>query len=216
MRHAGNFNPEWGYLAPAPTFLRTARGLIAAAIIGGAAGAAVVISLMDRPAGDASVAARTMIVAEPSAIRPFEAGSLVGGAQAAVQAPMPATPAATPSQHADVASASSPPSAQVPAHAVSVGVSEHAAAAVTSRHAPMTAALVDAPRIMAPETPIARTTTADAAAAPVAAEAATSPTAGARAPIGRRVVGRGLPRYGYAAPRYRARPYALLPQYGQY
>ena len=31
MRHAGNFNPEWGYLAPAPTFLRTTRVFIVAA-----------------------------------------------------------------------------------------------------------------------------------------------------------------------------------------
>ena len=32
MRFAGNFHPEWGYLAPAPSFLRTARvALVAAA-----------------------------------------------------------------------------------------------------------------------------------------------------------------------------------------
>jgi hypothetical protein len=57
MRHAGNFNPEWGYIAPAPNFLRTARVFVAAAAIGATVSAAVVFSLMDRPATETSVAA---------------------------------------------------------------------------------------------------------------------------------------------------------------
>ena len=57
MRHAGNFNPEWGYLAPAPSFLRTARIVVVASVIGATAGAAVVFSLVDRPAAEESVAA---------------------------------------------------------------------------------------------------------------------------------------------------------------
>ena len=66
MRFADNFNPEWGYLAPAPSFLRTARLVVVAATIGATAGGAVVFSLIDRPAADDhSVAAHTLV--EPSA-----------------------------------------------------------------------------------------------------------------------------------------------------
>jgi hypothetical protein len=59
--HAGNFNPEWGYIAPAPNFLRTARVFIVVAAIGATASAAVVFALMDRPAAETSVAARTLV-----------------------------------------------------------------------------------------------------------------------------------------------------------
>ena len=61
MRHAGNFNPEWGYLAPAPNLLRTTRLFVVAAAIGATASAAVVFSLMDRTAAVTSVAARTLV-----------------------------------------------------------------------------------------------------------------------------------------------------------
>jgi hypothetical protein len=61
MRFADNFNPEWGYLAPAPGFMRTARIVVVAAAIGASAGSAVVFSLIERPAAEeASVAARTL------------------------------------------------------------------------------------------------------------------------------------------------------------
>ncbi len=49
MRSAGNFNSEWGYLAPAPSFMRTVRVVLVATAIGATAGAAVVLSLIDRP-----------------------------------------------------------------------------------------------------------------------------------------------------------------------
>ncbi len=64
MRFAGNFHPEWGYLAPAPSFLRTARIVVVATAIGATAGAGVVFSLVGRPAAEAgktSVAARTLV-----------------------------------------------------------------------------------------------------------------------------------------------------------
>ena len=61
MRQAGYFNAEWGYLAPAPNFLRTARLFVVAAAIGATASAAVVFSLMDRPSAETSVAARTLV-----------------------------------------------------------------------------------------------------------------------------------------------------------
>ncbi len=64
MRSAGNFSPEWGYLAPAPSFMRTARIVVVATAIGATAGAGVVLSLLDRPAeGDrTSLAAAHAIV----------------------------------------------------------------------------------------------------------------------------------------------------------
>jgi hypothetical protein len=61
MRHAANFNPEWGYLAPRPGFLRSARLVVVASAIGATAGAAVVFSLVDRPVAEESVAARTLV-----------------------------------------------------------------------------------------------------------------------------------------------------------
>jgi hypothetical protein len=219
MGHAGNFNPEWGYLAPAPTFLRTARGFLIAAVIGGAAGAAVVLSLMDRPAAEASVAARTLVSAvESPVVRPLESTLLVGGAQAAVQPQDPAAPAgvAAPGQHPDTASiqpAPQGPTATTTSHAAGAAVGDHSVT-TTTKHAPIAAALVEAPRIMAPEAPIARAVVAESSAAASAPEAATVSTPAAKAAVRRRTVGRGAPRY--AAPRYDARPYAWLRQYGQY
>ncbi len=62
MRLADNFNPEWGYLAPAPSFMRTARVALVAAAVGAISGAGVVLSLIDRPAAEeTSVAARTLV-----------------------------------------------------------------------------------------------------------------------------------------------------------
>ena len=49
MRYDRNFNPEWGYVAPAPSVMRTARLVGLAAIIGATVGAATVFSLLDRP-----------------------------------------------------------------------------------------------------------------------------------------------------------------------
>ncbi len=57
MRSGGNFSPEWGYLAPAPSFLRTARIVVAATAIGATAGAGVVLSLIEHPAPEVSTAA---------------------------------------------------------------------------------------------------------------------------------------------------------------
>ncbi len=62
MRFANNFNPEWGYLAPAPSFARTARIVLVAAAVGASAGGAVVFSLVVHPAAEeSSVAARTLV-----------------------------------------------------------------------------------------------------------------------------------------------------------
>jgi hypothetical protein len=70
MRSAGNFSPEWGYLAPAPSMLRTVRVVLVATAVGATAGAAVVLSLVDHPAGDAdrvSVAAHAIVTSAQAA-----------------------------------------------------------------------------------------------------------------------------------------------------
>ena len=68
MPHGGNFNPEWGFLAPKPGFIRTVRTVVLAGGTGTLAGMAVAIALVARPAADVSVAARTM--AQPSVSGP--------------------------------------------------------------------------------------------------------------------------------------------------
>jgi hypothetical protein len=60
MRSTRNFHPEWGYLAPSPLFIRTARIAVIAVTVGGVIGASVVLSMLERPASETSVAARTL------------------------------------------------------------------------------------------------------------------------------------------------------------
>jgi hypothetical protein len=75
MRFAGNFHPEWGYLAPAPNFMRTARVVVVATAIGATAGAAVVLSLAERSApGAVADAGKTMVVVH-SLVQPAEAAA---------------------------------------------------------------------------------------------------------------------------------------------
>ncbi len=95
MRSAGNFNPEWGYLAPAPSFMRTARVVLVATAIGATAGAAVVLSLIDRPAagGDktASIAAHAIVTSVQAATATTTAPAST--ASASVSAPVKVTTA---------------------------------------------------------------------------------------------------------------------------
>jgi hypothetical protein len=78
MPFAGNFHPEWGYLAPAPSFMRTARIVAVATAIGATAGAAVVLSL----AGSSSTpglqadTGRSLVVVH-SLVQPAEAAPVV-------------------------------------------------------------------------------------------------------------------------------------------
>jgi hypothetical protein len=83
MRHAANFSPEWGYLAPRPGFLRSARFIVMAGAIGATAGAAVVFSLVDRPVAEGSVAARTL-VPQPVASAPVALSTPVAAGSAVV------------------------------------------------------------------------------------------------------------------------------------
>jgi hypothetical protein len=221
MRHAGNFNPEWGYLAPAPNFLRTTRLFVVAAAIGATASAAVVFSLMDRPAAETSVAARTLVQPVAPAV-PAPSAPLM-----AQQQTPSVSASASQTQRSDTSSAMLPHGAAVAAHAsaASPAASESGAASTTQLRPPAAAALAEVPRIMAAEAPPARAlaTETSAAAAPEAA-AAPGPRVVIRKP---RAVARAVqPRYDlprYAAPRYEPRydsmqrgPYAFLRQYGSF
>ena len=221
MRHAGNFNPEWGYLAPAPNFLRTTRLFVVAAAIGATASAAVVFSLMDRPAAETSVAARTLV-------QPVEPAVQARSAPLMAQQQTPSVSAsASQTQRSGTSSAMLPHGAAVAAHAsaASPAASESGAASTTQLRPPAAAALAEVPRIMAAEAPPARAlaTETSAAAAPEAAPAP-APRVVIRKP---RAVARAVqPRYDlprYAAPRYEPRydsmqrgPYAFLRQYGSF
>jgi hypothetical protein len=225
MRHAGNFNPEWGYLAPAPNFLRTTRLFVVAAAIGATA-SAVVFSLMDRPAAETSVAARTLVQPVEPAL-PARSAPLVAQLQTQSE---PASASQT--QRADASSAMRPQGAAVAVYAGAASlVASESGAASTTQSPPIAAVLAESPRIMTTEAPPAHalTTESGTAAAPEVAQAPTpTPAPAPRAVMKKpRAVARAVqPRYDvprYAAPRYEPRydsmqrgPYALLRQYGSF
>jgi hypothetical protein len=101
MRFAGNFHPEWGYLAPAPNVMRTARIVVVATAIGATAGAAVVLSLAERSApGPLADAGKTLVVVH-SLVQPAEAAApatapVAAATPAPVIAPVAATAPAAP------------------------------------------------------------------------------------------------------------------------
>src|ERR1043165_1190842 len=104
MRSAGNFSSEWGYLAPAPSFARTARVVLVATAIGATAGAGVVLSLMDRSGEPEKTptAARAIVTSIRTAAVPAIAPIAPATAAAPAIASPPAT-AAKPSSAAAVA-----------------------------------------------------------------------------------------------------------------
>jgi hypothetical protein len=111
MRFAGNFHPEWGYLAPAPNFMRTARVVVVATAIGATAGAAVVLSLAERSAPGAVADAGKTLVVVHSLVQPAEAAApaatpVATATPATVTAPIataaPVAPAAPPKAQASV------------------------------------------------------------------------------------------------------------------
>ena len=105
MRFAGNFHPEWGYLAPAPNFMRTARVVVVATAIGATAGAAVVLSLAERSAPGAVADAGKTLVVVHSLVQPAEAAApATAPVAAATPAPVIA-PVATAAPAAPVAPA---------------------------------------------------------------------------------------------------------------
>jgi hypothetical protein len=142
MRSAGNFNPEWGYLAPAPSFMRTMRVVLVATAIGATAGAAVVISLIDRPTGRGN---------ETASVTPR---AIVTSAQAAPAAEMPAAAAA--SVAAPVQKTAAEP-AMAPASAGATAIVPQTASAISPQVVtPPAAALApSADNTSAPSPPIA-------------------------------------------------------------
>lgn len=79
MGQVMNFHPEWGCLAPAPSFMRTMRTVIVATAVGAVAGGGVVLSL-NAPSenGQTSVAQRTLarpLPAASTAISPPQSNS---------------------------------------------------------------------------------------------------------------------------------------------
>jgi len=108
MRPVGNFHPEWGYLAPAPNFMRTARIVLVAAAVGATAGAVVVLSLTERPGAETSIAARTLA-------RPAEAVSPAGNPQPAPMQSMQTRASPAPEATAGKQQAAPPPADGGPA-----------------------------------------------------------------------------------------------------
>ena len=194
MRRAANFNPEWGYLAPAPTFMRSARLVLVATAIGASAGAAVVFSLIDRPVAEQSVAARTLVQT------PLVSESAKVGAPVVAQLQ-------TESQHAqpqaDAPGAVRRQAAMVsPANAGAAGLAAgESGTTSTTQRAAGAVALAEAPAVTdAPPVPAVNEATA---AAPEAAPAQTQKMPNKKP----RVVWRAAPRYD--APRY----YMYAPRY---
>jgi len=92
MRSAGNFHPEWGYLAPAPSFMRTVRIALVATTIGATAGAIVVVSLVERPGSNddnSSIAAHALVTSAPVIAAPAAAGPVKINESAAAASPTP-------------------------------------------------------------------------------------------------------------------------------
>jgi hypothetical protein len=138
MRSAGNFSPEWGYLAPVPSFMRTARVVLVATAVGATAGAAVVLSLVERPApsGEATAVA---------------AHAIVTSVQAATAPTLPAP---------SVPVAAVPMAAVTPPPAATPVVAAPALATAPEVSAAPTIAAVTAPPIAEPSTPVAPQTAA--------------------------------------------------------
>jgi hypothetical protein len=149
MRSAGNFHPEWGYLAPAPSFVRTLRIALVATAIGATAGAAVVVSLMARPASrtaDSSIAAHALVTPVPV----VNAAPAAAASAAAAPAPAPVQPGSLPVQSsvpapAPAAALAPPPAGAAPQPAAALG--GIAAASPNPANAAPPPQLVNAPNV---------------------------------------------------------------------
>jgi hypothetical protein len=158
MRSGGNFNPEWGYLAPAPSFMRTARIVVVATAIGATAGAGVVLTLAgsgNNPGLQAETGKSLVVVR--SLVQPAEAAtattapSIAPVATAApvatpVVAPQPVQAGAQPRQTSaqpQKGSLSLPP----PVAQISAPASSESRAASTSAVPASVAALAEIPPV---------------------------------------------------------------------
>ncbi|HTC05640.1 MAG TPA: hypothetical protein VK749_19685 [Xanthobacteraceae bacterium] len=176
MRFAGNFHPEWGYLAPAPNFMRTARVVVVATAIGATAGAAVVLSLAERSApGSVTDAGKTLVVVH-SLVQPAEAAAPATVAPLAAATPAPViAPVAT---AAPAASAKVQVSVQPSAPA---NMRQPAAAPVTASAQPI-APPPAAAQVPAPAPSDSRTVSTSTAPASVAALSESPPVTEASPP----------------------------------
>jgi hypothetical protein len=151
MRSGGNFNPEWGYLAPAPSFMRTARIVVVATAIGATAGAGVVLTLAgsgNNPGLQAETGKSLVIVR--SLVQPAEAATATTApsiAPVATAAPV-ATPVVAPQP---VQASAQPPKGSLslppPAAQISAPASSESRAASTSAVPASVAALAEIPPV---------------------------------------------------------------------
>jgi len=179
MRFGGNFHPEWGYLAPVPSVMRTARIVAVATAIGATAGAAVVLSLADRPAPVMAASAGQTLVVVHSLVQPAEAS--VPAAPVASTTPVAepvaaATPAAAPVIAAMPAKPATPTKAEAPAQAK---LQVSAPSAPPPMPPSATASAENPPAIVMPP---AASESAAADAAPVAPEPSAVQTAAVKKP----------------------------------
>jgi hypothetical protein len=153
MRFAGNFHPEWGYLAPAPSFMRTARIVAVATAIGATAGAGVVLSLAGSSSpGPQADAARSLVIVhslvQPAEAAPSAALPAPSAAPAVAAAPI-SVPAAPPAQlQANIKPSALSQSAHLvppPAAQVSAPVASESSAATTAAAPASVAALAESP-----------------------------------------------------------------------
>jgi hypothetical protein len=138
MRSAGNFSPEWGYLAPSLSFARTARVVLVATSIGATAGAGVVLSLIDHPSEPEKtpIAARAIVTSVRAEAVPSVAPTPASTAPTTSAAPATVTAPAKPALRSRASVAAAPPSAKPAA----VNVAAPAPAASTAAVFPNTAA----------------------------------------------------------------------------
>jgi hypothetical protein len=130
MRSSGSFHPEWGYLAPAPSFLRTCRTVLISTTVGLTAGAAVAVSLVGRPATERSVMVEPFVAASSQA--PATVAQLPP-TQTPAQQPTAAPPDTHPAAVAEKPEASRDSAAPQPAPAAS----DRVASAVLPDPAPL-------------------------------------------------------------------------------
>jgi hypothetical protein len=144
MRSAGNFHPEWGYLAPAPSFMRSVRTALVATAIGAVAGAVVVVSLVSHPGANennSSIAAHALVTTNaPVVAAPAVAALPFGKAAAATLAQASTAAKLKPTQTASVAPSAAKSEVKPAAQpAVAASASEAGAASATPQ-APISAA----------------------------------------------------------------------------
>jgi hypothetical protein len=88
MRNSANFHPEWGYLAPAPGFIRRARVALIATAVGATVGGGGVLSWNSHQAIESSVAERTLVRSTETNSRSADGGAKEPSTSSTPQAPV--------------------------------------------------------------------------------------------------------------------------------